>query len=247
MNANTKIPRATSPTRNERGTPMSCTNCKAPCSLRTKIGCSSAAKPGTATSQDSFRIGGGGTILAISDGINGGPNGALYSKVASNVLVDSYEKGASLEQAFEEAAGAVERLGAWLKEGGGTTLMAAELDGDTATIAWVGDSETSLLREGQLTRLTSHDRHENNGRLSQALGTGRRFETHVVSVPLMPEDVLVLSTDGVWSELSAHEMGDCLADAKSSPATAARSLVTRRRQGRRKDDATAIVVTLGAE
>ena len=247
MSARVHDAREATPSLSDHDARINCQDCKAPCSLRARIGCSSSAKPDRKQSQDSFRVGGGGTVFAISDGIGGSPNGALYSKVATNVVVDAYEGGSALDEAFSEAADAVERLGAWLNETGGTTLLAAKIDNGTATVAWVGDSEMSLLREGRLMRLTKHDRCPATERLSQALGGGRRFQTHMASVPLQAGDVLVLSTDGVWSELSEHEMKEYLQDARKSPAKAAGHLVTRRRQGRRKDDATAIVVALGAE
>jgi len=104
-------------------------------------------------------------LAAVADGVGGHVAGEVASRVVIGELA-SFEKR-WLEDALPEALGRAvvagnERL-AFVAEcrpqlrGMGTTLTAAAVDGETLTVANIGDSRTYLFRAGELTQLTRDD------------------------------------------------------------------------------------------
>jgi protein phosphatase len=107
----------------------------------------------------------GSRLVAVADGVGGGPSGEVASAIVIRVLA-ALENGPAppapadaLRQAVDaadrgirEAIEADPRL-----EGMGTTLTAMLADGDRLDLVHVGDSRAYAWREGTLTQLTRDD------------------------------------------------------------------------------------------
>ncbi|MGH9324794.1 MAG: Stp1/IreP family PP2C-type Ser/Thr phosphatase [Vicinamibacteria bacterium] len=109
-------------------------------------------------------------------------------------------------------------------EGMATTVVAVLVEDDVAEIAHVGDSRLYLLRNGEITRLTSDHSWVNEQVLSgvidseqarnhplrnvvtRALGGRPDLEVDVQSLSLQPEDRLLLCSDGLTTMLDDEEI-----------------------------------------
>jgi PPM family protein phosphatase len=99
--------------------------------------------------------------------------------------------------------------------GMGTTVVAVLVEGSTVTIGNVGDSRAYLFREGRLAQLTIDDtvigdlrgqglldareahHHPARNMLTRAAGAGEDVEVHIRDEELRPNDMLLLSSDGL--------------------------------------------------
>jgi protein phosphatase len=144
-------------------------------------------------------------------------------------------------------------------KGMGTTVVAALIDGDHATLVHVGDSRAYLYRDAELKRLT--DDHSwvqeqvNAGILSEdeakahplknvvtrALGGSPHVSVDLIEVPLRPGDRFLLCSDGLTGMVADEEIHEFfLGD--PPPDTAVRHLVTRANECGGVDNITVIVV-----
>ena len=98
-------------------------------------------------------------LFAVADGMGGHAAGEVASEIAVRVLSElapEHPDGEALGRAIEEANRAViqaahEGRG---RQGMGTTMTAAMLEGERLVIAQVGDSRAYLLHQGKLQQLT---------------------------------------------------------------------------------------------
>lgn len=107
----------------------------------------------------------GSRVVAVADGVGGGPSGEVASAIVIRALAalddgpDPEAPAAALREAVDaanrgirEAIEADPRL-----DGMGTTLTAMIADGDQLDLVHVGDSRAYAWREGELTQLTRDD------------------------------------------------------------------------------------------
>lgn len=101
----------------------------------------------------------------------------------------------------------------------GTTLSAVLVEGDAAYLAHVGNTRVYLVRNGQAHLLTSDDTYAqvlvNSGiepsesskkTLLQALGVKCELEPNLLEIKLMPDDYLILCSDGLSNNLTGTEI-----------------------------------------
>lgn len=101
----------------------------------------------------------------------------------------------------------------------GTTLSAVYVDGDTAYLAHVGNSRIYLVREGKVHLLTKDDTSaqilENSGAepsasskktLVQALGISSELAPSLSEILLLPDDYLLLCSDGFSNTADGAEI-----------------------------------------
>jgi serine/threonine protein phosphatase PrpC len=145
-----------------------------------------------------------------------------------------------LVAAIEEANGEVFRAAHSQHgcHGMGTTLVAALWDGAHVSIAHVGDSRAYRLRNGKLALLT-HDHTEvrqqfesglitleqtrtapNRNVLTRAVGIAANVEVEVRTHEVVPLDVYLLCSDGVYDMLSDRFMEQLLQEAAPAAALA---------------------------
>lgn len=107
----------------------------------------------------------GPNLVAVADGVGGGPSGEVASDIVIRTLaaLDSDQRP---EQPAEALRAAVDAANRRIREaieadpelaGMGTTLTAMLADGDRLDVVHVGDSRAYQWRDGQLTQVTRDD------------------------------------------------------------------------------------------
>lgn len=205
-------------------------------------------------------------VFAVADGLGGHPAGDLASATAVDRLRAVLVPGATAGGASETEAAAPpdeaasepgRRLAGALQEaheavldragddrelwGMGTTVVLAEIDGEEAYVAHVGDSRCYLLHGGRLRQITRD--HGFGGYLTQALGLEGGIEPDVARVRCARGDRLLLCTDGLTNMVDDAEIARLLARAADAQ-QACDALTEAALDAGGVDNVTTVVVTL---
>lgn len=181
---------------------------------------------------------GGNILLAVADGMGGHLAGEIASKKAIEVLRETLERNKFgdpkdiFRKAIERANEVIYKMGhdpahpEWYNMG--TTLTAAIIRGDEATIANIGDSRTYLIKpDGSIEQLTrDHSlvqelidrgeitpeearRHPQKNIITKALGIAPDIKIDpddIKTIQLKEGDYLLLCSDGLSDVLSDKEI-----------------------------------------
>lgn len=233
--------------------------------LRVLADCASRAVPGKARGDrvgiacpDADGLASHGLAMAVADGIGGdAAGGQAAAVVLSAALHDYYATPATWEpkQALERVLGACND---WLHarnmrdpegNGGLATLSVLVLRGGRRFVAHVGDCRIYCLRAGrfqQLTRDHLWPRHDMRHVPKRAFGLDGYLVVDYAEGEVLPGDVYVLVTDGVWEVLG--DAAILAAAGREAPADAADHLVgealARQAGYMGRNDATAIVARM---
>jgi PPM family protein phosphatase len=210
----------------------------------------------------------GGYLLAVADGMGGHQRGEVASKLAIETVRQAFDEdpGADphtlLKQAFRKANSAIFQGGSAAGEANmmGTTLVVAATRGKYATIASIGDSRAYLVRANQLTQITQDHSlvaqqladgqiSEEEARssphrniLTHALGHRERLHSsmpNVFEIVLLPEDRLLLCSDGFYDVVENTDFLSLLVDGE--PQEAAARLVALAKERGTADNVSAVV------
>jgi PPM family protein phosphatase len=174
-----------------------------------------------------------GWLFALADGCGGHDRGEVASQLAVDTLVTGFYASAPEEAARVSLQELVQSANTRICDyaapspGGSlmaTTLVACVLRRDRATVAHVGDSRCYLIRRGHATVLT-HDHtlvHEQvrlgllsedeaatseaRHQLSRSVGSDSVVNADIDEHQLLPEDILLLSSDGLHGSATAEEI-----------------------------------------
>jgi protein phosphatase len=231
--------------------------------------------------EDAYLVDAERGLFVVADGMGGHAAG----EVASRITVESMQEfiaasddstdsswpfghgnrassgGNRLTAAVEKANEKVMRAVASRPElkGMGTTVVAALVEAERATLVHVGDSRAYLFRDGELRRLT--DDHSwvqeqvNAGILSEdeakshplknvvtrALGGSPHVSVDLIEVPLRPGDRFLLCSDGLTGMVVDEEIHEFFL-AEPVPEAAVRRLVELANERGGVDNITAIVI-----
>lgn len=205
-------------------------------------------------------------VVAVADGMGGYDRGDVASKLAIDALlerlqtIDTDDSALILKQAYRRANEAIYEGGVSQGEDNmmGTTLVAGLIRGAELSLANVGDSRAYLLRAGALTQVTQDhsliaeqvrmgvltadearsSQHRNI--ITRALGHRERVDVDVFELTLLPEDRLLLSTDGVHDFLEEEDIREVLSELRPDDAPAA--LIERALANGSTDNLTALCV-----
>jgi len=186
--------------------------------------------------------------------------GDTASQIVRDTMLRETASGASLLQAIEASHQAVVSRAQHdvQKSGMGSTVAALLIEQDEAKVAWVGDSRVYLFRDGELSRLTTDhsyvqyllqqgqiredevDSHPQRNVLTQTLGFDQPKPDSAVC-DLLPDDWLLLCSDGLTVEVSDAEIAQIM-NAAESVQQAADDLVAKVVKRHGKDDSSTIVV-----
>lgn len=210
-----------------------------------------------------------GYVLAVADGMGGYAGGEVASQLAIDYVRDLFAREmpadvpGALKQATRRANEAIfERA---QQNGGvmGTTLVAAVIRGKYLTIANIGDSRAYLARARQLTQITQDhslvaeqvakgELTEDQARKSpqrnivtHAVGTQAQLDRRmpgIFELTLLPEDRLVLCTDGFFDVLAPEDYLQALTT--KDPDAAANALVQLAIARRTTDNVSAVVASV---
>jgi len=174
-----------------------------------------------------------GHLYAIADGMGGFAHGGVASTLALEILFKTFY-GAStstplqrLKQGVQDANLGVYQTASRMGVGRmGTTLTAVHLQDHILSVAHVGDSRGYLIRDGVATcftndhtrvgelvrmRLLSPDKvrtHSQRSVLDRCLGLDLFVQPDVFAMPVLPGDLIVLCTDGVWGAVEDRAFAD---------------------------------------
>lgn len=211
----------------------------------------------------------GGHLLAVADGMGGYQRGEVAAKMAIDTLREMFaeDPGADpallLKQAFRRANEKIYENGLGTGQDAmmGTTLVAVVTHGKYATIASIGDSRAYLARANRLTQITKdhtivaeqvargsmteQEARESPHRnvLTHALGHRPKVESKlpdIFEITLLPEDRLLLCSDGLYDVVPDDEMLRALTE--GAPEDAAQRLVDLAVSRNASDNVSAIVL-----
>lgn len=173
----------------------------------------------------------GRAVIAVADGMGGGPAGERASALALQELAAAVERAAAnglalrggVLDGFEAAHQAIQELAI----GAATTLLVAEIQHNTLRTYHAGDSAACLFgRRGKLKLQTDFHSpvgyaqksgmldeeaalvHEQRHYVSNMLGLAGMSVQVGSPLPLAPYDTLVLGSDGLFDNLSIAEIGE---------------------------------------
>lgn len=208
-----------------------------------------------------------GLAFAVADGLGGYGGGEIAAGMAVDLclgharraLVGGGRVPAALRDAFNRANQAI--LDAAIAGRGGrkmqSTLSALVMTPGQAHLGHVGDSRVYRHREDDLELLTSdHSQvmellrlriitpeqaigHPARYALTRSIGGDITVRVDVRSERLEPDDVFLLCSDGLWSNVTSSEIAQALTDA---PADACRRLIDIALERGGDDNATAMVI-----
>lgn len=159
-------------------------------------------------------------LFAVADGMGGHATGEVASEIAVRVLSElapEHPDGEALGRAIEEANRAViqaAREGRG-RQGMGTTMTAAMLEGERLVIAQVGDSRAYLLHQGKLQQLTRDHSlmadmieagqltpeeartHPQRSVITRALGSDAHLHPDIYEINVETGDRLLICSDGL--------------------------------------------------
>jgi serine/threonine protein phosphatase PrpC len=172
-----------------------------------------------------------GVLLAVSDGIGGGPAGEVASALTLHALRTELPAGtggsaeAALIASVERANQRVYQVAAGTdREGMGATLTAILIHGIRAYVAEIGDSRAYVLRGDRFVQLTRDqsfvqalldqgaltleeaDKFEHKNVILQAIGIRSSVVVALNRFTLRQHDRLLLCSDGLSNELSDEEI-----------------------------------------
>ena len=207
-----------------------------------------------------------GALFIVADGMGGHAAGEVASEIAvdtvSNVYYqdDSEDIAVSLLHAIKRTNALIHQRASenMLRNGMGTTCVAAVLRGDMVLIANVGDSRAYLVRRGQvrqvsqdhswveeqvraglLTRDQAHS-HVQRNVITRSLGTHSDVEVDIFSEQLEEGDALLLCSDGLSGYVLEEELRTIVE--QYAPQESVYRLVERANENGGPDNITAVVV-----
>jgi protein phosphatase len=190
------------------------------------IGCVTPASPEEVRSR--------GWLFVLADGVGGQDKGEVASHAAVECVLAGFRSASAgelhaalLPQLVQAANSRVLELGMTAAPGGvnmATTIVSCALRYDRAVVAHVGDSRCYLVRRGQASVLTrDHTLASEQARLglisaaeaadsphrhmlSRSLGSDMFVNVETSEHQVLPEDILVLCSDGLHGAVRASEI-----------------------------------------
>lgn len=202
-------------------------------------------------------------LFAVADGMGGHEAGEIASEITVNTLaelVPNHLDAEGLTAAVEAANYNVmkaPRQGIG-RDGMGTTLTAAMLEGERLLIAQVGDSRAYLLHKGHLQQITRDHSlmadlieagqitpeearfHPNRSVITRAIGSDIHMRPDIYELNVSAGDRVLLCSDGLSSMVSNHAI-EAIMRRQSDPQNCADELVQAALENGGADNVTVIV------
>ncbi len=231
------------------------------------------------SNQDAFEVVEALGLAAICDGMGGIAGGEVASRVALETFVDVVRREMEASRCTDQertsralcraAAAANRAVRARASydtrfRGMGTTLVAARLDGNEATVVNVGDSRAYLVRGGaarQMTRDHSYvaeqmrmgrmtereaERSPMQSAITRAIGIEEDVAPDFFSERVEAGDAVLLCSDGLIRHVKDEEIGKIVGDPASSAAEICERLIATANARGGTDNVTCVVMRFGA-
>lgn len=205
-------------------------------------------------------------LLVVADGIGGQEAGEVASKIAVDTMAQEAPLTAdsnALGDAVVEANRQIMDAAAYGRgrQGMGTTMTAAVIDGSRMAVAQVGDSRCYRFRDGKLEQLT-HDHsliaslvetgqiteeeartHPSRSIITKALGSDPYLVPDLFEFDVQKGDKILLCSDGLHGMVPKDEITEVMA-ANMHPQRTANRLVELARNHGGQDNITVIVASI---
>lgn len=231
--------------------------------------------------EDSLLVSQDARLFLVADGMGGHAAGEIASRIAvdsiTEFIVHTKEDDGTWPHAYDEHfRRATNRLMAALRmantrvleamrkdarlRGMGTTVVACMSDGETMSVAHVGDSRAYLIRDGKLSRLTNDhswvfeqvqagmlteaeaEKHPLRNVITRALGGALSVTPDAAEVVSQPGDVYLLCSDGLTGMVPEEEILRLVSENAANLETACQQLIEVANQRGGLDNITAVLV-----
>lgn len=194
----------------------------------------------------------GGLIAAIADGVSTGGEGSVAAQTTVMALLEDFFAAPATWETTVVLDRLIGAQNAWLAghnrrspEGVAamTTLTALALQGQSYTLAHVGDTRGWRLHQGECQQLTHDHALEHpdfKSRLTRAVGLDDRVRIDYLQGELQVGDTFVLTSDGVHGVLRRRQIAALAAQGDAQQASEA--LVQAALDAGSRDNATALVI-----
>ena len=194
----------------------------------------------------------GVTVAVVADGLGSAKEGRIAANRAVGALKQNFParpRNWSAGRACEEI---VRHLNRRLWQEGharfespelASTIAVAALEGDRLFALNAGDSRIYLWRENELRQISTDHREKNPQRrhvLTRALGLAEELPLTFVEIPVQPDDLILLCTDGVTDVLDDIALAELLS--RGETATGITAAAARRATDETRDDITAVTL-----
>lgn len=208
-------------------------------------------------------------LFVVADGLGGHEAGEVASSIAVETVRDHAPRHAdakALGRAVKAANREVLRVARESvgREGMGTTLTAAIVEGTRIAIAHVGDSRAYLLHDAQLQRITEDHSmvadmvrrgqlteaearvHPNRSVITRALGTDADMETDTLEIEASPGDRLLLCSDGLTGMVGEAEIAELLGSYRD-PKVAGEALIAAANEAGGQDNISVVIADIAGD
>lgn len=210
-----------------------------------------------------------GNLYVLADGMGGHQAGEVASHYSVDALVFNYYESEwlgieeTLRSAYLQANREIyqQQVADVSFKGMGSTLVTAAIIDGSVTIANVGDSRAYILRDGLLTRLTEDhswvaeqirlgeltevegENHPNKNWITRNIGGEATIEVDFSApLELLPDDIILLCSDGLHGPVPEREIQQILMDNWLSPDSSVQQLIAAANHHGGPDNISAIVV-----
>jgi protein phosphatase len=201
-------------------------------------------------------------LYAVADGMGGHRGGEVASSLALETVQGMFERreGSLAEQVAEANRAVFDRSQSDRKVSGmGTTLTAAQVEGNRVHLVHVGDSRAYLLHGAELTQITEDhtlvhrmvmegeiseeeaETHPHRSILTRALGVDRNIQVDEGDLEVAPGDRLLLCTDGLTGMVAEGQIREILLETVD-PQEAVEKLVRGANSAGGIDNITAVIL-----
>ena len=203
-------------------------------------------------------------LFAVADGMGGHEAGEVASEIAINTIMELAPDHADSDALARAVIAAnlnvikapAKGIG---REGMGTTLTAAILEGERLIIAQVGDSRAYLLHEGKLQQLTRDHSlmadmieagqlteaearvHPNRSVITRAIGSDPHMQPDIYELNVETGDRILLCSDGICTMIEDPQIEHVMGHSRTAQ-ECADNLVAAALEAGGFDNATAVVV-----
>ena len=193
-------------------------------------------------------------IWCIADGMGGYEAGEVASNMVVNAVSDAVDKVVAATDLDQKVAGltaAIQSANTCLTQERtlapdsgvmGCTVLAVVISGAECACVWAGDSRLYLLRENGLYQLSKdhsvvqelldkgliaadeRETHPQRHVITRAVGANPELELDFLALDLLPDDVLMLCSDGLYSEIGPDLIMSILSSTEDCDTKASRLL-----------------------
>lgn len=208
---------------------------------------------GREMNQDSLLIDDARQLYAVADGVGGGLNGEVASRMAVEGLAKGFTEPYKLGPLFTELQAAVykEAMDTFGEAVMGTTLTACAVRGDELFLAHVGDSRLYLFDQSQLRQMTEdqefYDENVQATVLCSYLGLPpdvKSLRTLEDKIAVHPGQRLLLCSDGLYRQITESRMLAMIKELGHDPQTLVTRFCEEASQKAHSDNVTVVYVEI---